>query len=949
MTTAISPSLFAAVFEHSLDAVLLAHPGGSIVAANKAACNLLGLDEAEICRRGRAGIVDPASPDLQGMLTARATQGFARAELLLVHSDGTRIPVDTSLAVFADEGGEAWSVIIGRDSRERKEYEDGLVRSRLLLDTIVNSTADFIWVVDPDDYGILWHNRAFEDYFARDRGIVNLPGLRPSDIFADQALVKFWEDLYQRAREEGSTKAEYRVSAGTHVLDLTLTAIKGEEGLIGISVFGRDITEASQARQRLQASEARYRTIVNTISEGIVFQAADGTILSSNPAAARIEDRDEDEMVGKTSEDPQWGAVRADGRPFPGEDHPAMYTLRTGEPQHGVIMGIRTPRGERRWITINSAPVFDAGEDHPNAVVTTFHDITAEKQAEDELRISAIAFESSQEAMVIAGPDGTILRVNQAFTDMTGYSAAEAVGQPTSLVSSGLQDAAFYREMWDTLASEHRWQGEVWNRRRDGEVYPCWLSISAVTDVAGRITHYVGTSTDLSAAKKAQEDIIALAFYDTLTGLPNRRLLLDRIRQTLRARSEGPHRGALVFIDLADFTILNETRGHAAGDRLLTEVGNRLQALVGAEDTVARLGSDEFAILLADLDSDLNVAVEQAQRAAQRLRSAIAEPLEIDGQEYQCRTSVGIAMFGDGQPGEQDLLKHADLALTLAKRDGQDAARFYDREVQTALEHQVRLETDLSQAIPDGLRLWYQPQVGVSGEFLGAEALVRWQDPERGIVSPADFIPMAEENGMIVPIGRWVLETACRQLAAWRDDPATGPLTISVNVSARQVHRPDFADMVLGVLAETGADPSRLVLELTESMLVADLGALAETMILLRSRGVSFSLDDFGTGFSSLRSLRELPIGELKIDQSFVCDLPDDPNDLAIVRTIVGLGRSLGLSVIAEGVETAEQRAALAGLGCTRYQGYLFARPLPIEEFTALINDVDAVGRGGTE
>lgn len=945
MSGDISPSLFPAVFHHSLDAVFLTRADGVIEAANQAACDLLGLTEDAICARGRAGIVDPESPELDGMLAdQRERDGTSQAELLYVHRDGTRIPVEVSSAAFTDDTGEAWTVVIARDTRERMQAQEFLTRSRLLLETVVNSTEDFIWLVSPEDFAILWHNLACAKSIAGPRASGSLVGLRPQDLYDDQNLIDFWHRSYGQALTEGTAHVDYHVAGGPTVLALTLTAIERNGAILGISVFGRDTTEAVQSRLRLVESEARYRTIVDTISEGVVFQAADGTILEVNPAAERIEDRDEHDMLVKDSEDPQWGAVRADGTPFPGEDHPAMVTLRTGEPQRDVVMGIATPRGERRWIMINSAPVFDSNGGAPTAAVTTFRDITEQRLVAEEVRIAAIAFDASQEAMVIADANTTILRVNRAFTELTGYSPDEAVGQSTRLLSSGHQGPAFYRKMWQALTTEHFWQGEIWDRRSNGEVYPCWLRITAVTDDAGTVTHYIATSTDLSDVKAAQQDMLTLTFHDPLTGLPNRRLLLDRLELAVITSANDDRRGALISIDLDAFTMLNETSGHAAGDRLLTTVSERLSAQVGSEGTVARLGSDEFAVLLQRLDPDPDRAVEQAQEAADGFRAAVGRPLAVEGQEYQCRISVGIAMFGQGEPDAGDLLRHADLALTLARREGPDRVQFYNREVEAALEDRVRLESDLRKGIPHNLRLVFQPQVTAAGVICGAEALVRWHDPVRGVVSPGDFIDLAEENGLILPLGQWVLETACRQLAAWQRDPRTQALTMSVNISGRQLHLADFTDTVLTAVAEAGADPAGLRLELTESVLTPDMGDLAVKMNRLRDHGVLFSLDDFGTGFSSLRRLRNLPIHELKIDQSFVRHLPDDANDLAIARTIIALGRGLGLAVIAEGVENPGQREALTDLGCTSFQGYLFARPLPIEDFMALVDGGGVLG-----
>lgn len=938
MRSEVSRDVYASAFDHSLDAVFLAHPDGTTFAANKAGCALLGRSEEEICRLGRAGLVDPESPGQAELLAERQRTGSSRGVVWLIHADGSRIPVELTASGFSDDEGRRWNVVTAHDLRQIHKVQDELRSTQLLLTTIVDTTRDFIWSVNPDDFGILWFNRALKEYFSVGRGIELATGMRPDDLFDDAAYIDYWKSLYRKALADGSSTAEYAVAAGTHMLQLTLTTMRRDGEVVGISVFGRDITPEWHSRDALEKSEARYRTIFDTVTEGIVFQAADGTIFSVNRAAERIGGRRQADMLGKTSEDPQWGSVRADGSPFPGDEHPAMVTLRTGEPQTGIVMGILTPNGERRWISINSTPVFDDVSATPTAVVSMFHDITRQKHAEDDLRVAAIAFEESQEAMLIADADTTILRVNRAFVGMTGYSAAEAVGQTTRLLSSGRQGREFYARLWDDLRVNRRWQGEIWNRRRNGEIYPEWLSITAVTDEHDQVVNYVATFIDLSGAKKAEQDIHQLSFYDSLTGLPNRALLADRLRQSILASGRETNHGCLFVLDLDDFTVLNDVRGHDAGDLLLREVGRLLTATVHVDDTVARLGSDEFAIVINALHADADMAARQAEQLAQRLREALAAPLVIDGEPYQCRVSIGIAMFALGEPEPAELLKRADAAVMQAKRAGRNTAHFFNPELQADLEDRVRLETALHMAIPDGLRLAYQPQVSDHADVIGAEALIRWQDPEFGAVPPATFIPLAEGNGLIRPIGQWVLETACAQIKRWEADASTRHLVLAVNVSARQFHQDDFVETVLGALSRTGADASRLELELTESLLVEDIGAVAAKMHELRRRGVRFSLDDFGTGFSSLRSLKDLPLHQLKIDQSFVHDLSTNPNSAAIVRATIALGQSLGLSVIAEGVETPEQFAMLKTLGCTVFQGYLFGRPGPVDDLTDLIN-----------
>lgn len=450
----------------------------------------------------------------------------------------------------------------------------------------------------------------------------------------------------------------------------------------------------------------------------------------------------------------------------------------------------------------------------------------------------------------------------------------------------------------------------------------------------GQIYALCGISTDISARKIAEDEIRRLAFFDPLTQLPNRRLLHDRIEQALAASLRHQHQGALLYIDLDHFKNLNDTLGHDIGDQLLRQVGARLCACVRDEDTVARLGGDEFVVMLTALDADPQSAANQAETVADKILASFAPPFDLAGRPYRCTASVGIALFADRQSGIDDLLKRADLSMYQAKAGGRNTLRFFNPEMQTSIDARVALERDLGEAIEHGqLELHYQPQMAQGDRLTGAEALLRWRHPQRGLVPPGEFIALAEESGLILALGRWVLHTACAQLARWADDAATAPLTIAVNVSARQFHQRDFVAEVLAALDASGADPARLKLELTESLLVVNVEDVIAKMGALKARGVGFSLDDFGTGYSSLSCLKRLPLDQLKIDQGFVRDILSDPNDAAIARMVVALADSLGLEVIAEGVETRQQLDYLAAHGCHAYQGYYFSRPLPLADF----------------
>jgi diguanylate cyclase (GGDEF)-like protein/PAS domain S-box-containing protein len=450
----------------------------------------------------------------------------------------------------------------------------------------------------------------------------------------------------------------------------------------------------------------------------------------------------------------------------------------------------------------------------------------------------------------------------------------------------------------------------------------------------GSIYALCGISTDITLRKMAEDEIRQLAFFDPLTNLPNRRLLLDRIEQALVASVRHRRQGALLYIDLDHFKTLNDTLGHDMGDLLLQQVAARLVACVREGDTVARMGGDEFVVLLMALDANPLDAAKQAELVGDKILATFSRVFDLAGYQHHCTASIGVNLFADRQASIEDLLKRADLSMYQAKTWGRNTLRFFNPEMQIAISSRIALEADLSTAVlKDQLRLYYQAQITDENHLSGAEVLLRWQHPQRGLVMPGEFIGLAEETGLILEIGLWVLQNSCAQLALWANDPEMAQLTIAVNVSARQFHQRDFVDQVLAVLADSGANPRRLKLELTESMLITNIDEIIAKMTQLKARGVCFSLDDFGTGYASLSHLKRLPFDQLKIDQSFVRDILNDANDAAIAKMIVALAATLGLGVIAEGVETDAQRDALCGEGCRAYQGYLFSRPLPLPDF----------------
>jgi len=682
------------------------------------------------------------------------------------------------------------------------------------------------------------------------------------------------------------------------------------------------VQERAVAEAQSRAAHRYARSVIEASLDPLVTVNEAGRITDLNQAMEGLAGMRQSQLIGTSLADlfTQPPALRQAIRQAYNDGH-----------IRNIHLQIRRAGGSVRDVVVSANTVPELHQ-HSDALVVTVHDITAHKRLEQDLRISAAAFES-HDGMLITDEHMTILRVNRAFTAITGYSSAEAVGQTPRLLKSGHHAPEFYADMFAHIEKNGSWSGEIWNRRKNGDVYPEWLTITAVKDAQDKTTHYVASLSDITYRKEAEERIQNLAYYDSLTRLPNRLMLLDRLKQAQGATQRSHHHGALLFIDLDNFKVINDTLGHDQGDLLLQEIAQRLVQTVRETDTVARLGGDEFVVMLTDLAQDAAEAANEAQLVAEKIRVTVSAPYQLRGTESHSTPSVGVTLFTGHTPSMEELLRQADLAMYQAKDGGRNAIRFFDVDMDTRLNRRIELERDLRLAIErEQLELHFQPQVREPLGAIGVEALVRWRHPTRGLVAPGGFIAVAEESGLILPMGQWVLQAACHQLATWATDPTRDKLSVAVNVSARQIHEPSFVTQVRDILAQTGANPRRLKLELTESVLISDIEGIAAKMNELQRDGIRFSLDDFGTGFSSLSYLKRLPLNQLKIDASFVRDILVDPSDEAIAKMVISLGASLGLEVIAEGVETSAQKVKLEDLGCTQFQGYLYGRPVPVAQ-----------------
>lgn len=692
----------------------------------------------------------------------------------------------------------------------------------------------------------------------------------------------------------------------------------------------RDLLLATQA-EALKTGEL-LQSIIETAPIRVFWKDRELRYLGCNTSFAQDAGYNHpDEIIGKTDFELSWKALAELYR----TDDDSV--INSGISKINFDEPNSASDGQERWLRTSKMPLRNSTDGQIIGVLGIYEDITERKQAEELLRIAAVTFET-QEGIMITDAYANIIRVNQAFQDITGYSSAEVLGKNPNILKSDVQDKFFYIEMWQHLLTHGAWSGELWDKRKDGKIYPKALTITAVKNALGETTQYVGIFNDITLRKQAEEEIYQLAFHDSLTKLPNRSFLLERFRMSLSTSARSHHFGAVFFLDMDRFKTLNDTLGHDCGDLLLVEVAGRIQHCIREVDTVARIGGDEFVILLEEVGQNIDEASKKAALIAEKIRAALTAPYSIKGNDYHGSPSIGVCLYCGNEESVDDLLRHADMAMYKAKDSGRNRVQFFDPAMQHTIELHAALEMDLLQALSSQqLQLHYQVQIDVDHRPIGVEALVRWIHPTRGIVPPMQFIPIAEESSLILEIGNWVLDKACQQIAQWSVSEQTRELTIAVNVSSHQFKLHDFVDGVATMIRAHHIDPTRLKLELTESVVLNDITDVVVKMHALKGLGVGISLDDFGTGYSSLSYLKQLPLDQLKIDQSFVRDITTDPNDAVMVQTIIDMAKNFGLNVIAEGVETESQLSFLEHHGCMAYQGYLFSKPLPIEEFNKFL------------
>lgn len=853
---------------------------------------------------------------------------------------GGEILASATLAILL--GGALFAIFYVLTQRAQKRFAHAqaeLQRSEARFRALVESSSDLIWEVDAD--GV---------YTYVSPKIRDLLGYMPEEVIgrtpfdlmapaeAERVRMMFNAIAASRQAGFGIENVNRHKDGRVVVLETNAVPIFGARGdLLGYRGMDRDITARKEVETALRQSQDNLAEAQRIAALGSWDWDIAKGILRWSDGIYRI--------FGLSRED--FGATY---EAFLEIVHPddrtrirqaVNETLEHGRPyvmEHRIIR----PDGSERVVQ-ERGEVSRGPDGSPLRMVGTVQDVTEQREAELRLHQAAKVFENTSEGVMITDAEQRIIAVNQAFTRITGYAEDEVIRREPKLLQSGRHDDAYYRQMWDAIQSRGRWQGEIWNRRKDGVDYPEWLNISVVRDDAGAVINYIGVFSDISSIKEAQGKLEYTAHHDALTGLPNRLLFRDRLEQALAMARRNGGGVALLFVDLDRFKVINDTLGHEAGDLLLQEVARRLLGCVREEDTVARMGGDEFVVIQKDVSQPESAALLSA-----RMLAAIGTPFTLAGHEIVTSLSIGISLYPQDGRDASTLLKNADAAMYRAKEKGRNGYQYYSDEMASAGIERLELESDLRQALQRGeLRVHYQPQVELaSGRLVGAEALVRWQHGSRGMIPPAVFIPMAEDNGMIGAIGEWVLDTACADAAAWH---AAGlpALRVAVNVSGRQIGGDHVADRVAAALRSSGLAPQLLEIEVTESVVMQDAARAISTLNALRDMGVTLAIDDFGTGYSSLSYLKRFPLDKLKIDKSFVDGMVDDPDDAAIVMAIIAMAQSLRHTVIAEGVETEAQVARLRAYGCDEMQGYFVSPPLPADAFAEFLRDASAVRGDG--
>uniref|UniRef100_A0ABX1PQG1 EAL domain-containing protein n=2 Tax=Aromatoleum anaerobium TaxID=182180 RepID=A0ABX1PQG1_9RHOO len=870
------------------------------------------------------------SADEYAAMWATITHGHVwRGEFENVRKDRTHYWETASIApIRAGDGTISGFVAVKEDITLQKRAERELREREVKLAALIASLPDLMFVID--------RNRRIAEFHAPDPGLLltgpeRFIGRAYAETLPPAVAVKFDEALEEISAAGGLRQVEYTLDLprGRHHFSASISRLAGA-GLApeGFIVLVRDLTERVRMEQALIESELRYRELfANSRVVMLVIDPVDGSIVDANAKACEYYGYD----LATLTRMRIW-SINVLGREQIQREmaHAQAREVDTFRFRH------RLASGELRDVEVASGPIEIAGRKLLYSVV---QDVTERKRVEERMRQAMVVFKACSQGIMTTDAQGLITSVNPAFCTITGYLAAEVIGRKSSMFKPERHEATFFDAMWTSIVESGSWAGEVGSRRKDGGTYPQWITVTAVRDTDGKVAEYVTLFSDITERKQQEVAMWRQANFDPLTGLANRSLLQDRLGHALAHARRHACKVGLLFLDLDGFKWINDSLGHEVGDELLVDVARRLNTCVRDEDTVARLGGDEFTVVVHDLADPADLGA-----IADKLVAVLREPFALRGARHHISGSVGITVFPDDGNDVQTLLRNADIAMYKAKQAGKNRAQPYAPHMQADALARVHLEADLRIAVEQrAFELHYQPIVdSASGTLVGAEALLRWKHPERGMIPPIEFIPVAEDCGLIVQIGEWVLREAMRQRRDWlaRGYP---PLRLAVNVSGVQFGETGLPELLRTLLAECDTARDALILEITESVLMGGSDSVEARMRDIKEQGICFALDDFGTGFSSLSYLKRFPVDIVKIDRSFVRDCPDDRNDASLVEAIINMAHSLGLRVTAEGVESAEQREFLRALGCDYLQGYLIGKPLAADAFEAMMAPLRSV------
>jgi diguanylate cyclase (GGDEF)-like protein/PAS domain S-box-containing protein len=929
-----SERLFTSIFNCVSDGCIFADPDGVIISINQGIEQLLGYNEKEIIGLQVSVIYASAQEyELHGRtyFNSAAEEKLKPYEANYRHNDGSIVIGETSRIIIKDVDGQVQGYMgFIRDVTERNKIAMELQASEAKLTHHIQNTL-LGYISWDQDSNCVAMNKSAEQMFgysvdeAREHSLLDL--LVSEDIRSN--ISDTCKSLFKSNKTSININENMTKDGRTIVCEWHNTPVLDKSGqVVGVTSLIQDITEKTRIQMSLKEAENKFREQSKRYAE-VIWGANIGTWEWNIPTGDIVLNERWTEMLGYSVKELEPISINTWASMLHPDDAEINNVLLSGFLDNKIEdyeseFRMLHKNGHWVWVLARGRVVTWTHDDKPMRMSGTHQDITKSKQSDEDIKLAASVFTYAREGIVITDTTGVIINVNNAFTVITGYTLDDVIGKNPRLLKSERHLPEFYKDMWDTLLEKGYWSGEIWNTRKNGEVYPEILTISAVLDNIGKVKNYLGLFNDITAIKAHQSQLERIAHYDMLTHLPNRTLLSDRLTQSMNRCQRQNTLIAVAFLDLDRFKIVNDTYGHDFGDKLLIIISNRMTDALRSEDTLARIGGDEFVAIMDNISS-----VEECEPILERILRAASDSVDIDGIRIDVSASIGVSIYPQDGTDADQLMRNADQAMYVAKQQGKNRYHLFDSKFNEAMVNQHAKLSSIRQALQNNeFVLYYQPKVNMkTGMLIGVEALIRWQSPERGLVAPNEFLPVIENNVLIIEVGEWVITTALSQIKAWKSINLDIP--ISVNISALQLQSDDFSTRLAELLAAfPEVAPSALELEVLETSAIGDLLQVSETMDTCIGLGVSFALDDFGTGYSSLSYLKRLPASLIKIDQTFVCDMLIDSDDLAIVESVVVLAKSFNREVIAEGVETIEHGVALLKLGCVLAQGYAIARPM---------------------